>query len=176
MLTTAIIELATERKTTIEKLAHLLNYCATHPDASVRLTASDLLFVVESDAPYLSVVKARSCAAGYYIYLTNKPTKATDSFEANGAVPVLYHIMREVLSSAAEAELGALFHDGKESCPPLGIALEEMGHPQPSTPMMATDNSTASGITTDTVKRKRSKKAVDMRVYWMRDRVRQGPF
>ena len=29
----------------------------------------------------------------------------------NGAVHVLCHIMREVLSSAAEAELGALFHN-----------------------------------------------------------------
>ena len=76
--------------------------------------------------------------------------------------------MREVLSSAAEAELGALFHNGKEACP-LRIALEEMGHPQPATPM-ATDNNTASGIATDTVKQKRSK-AIDMRFYWIRDRV-----
>ena len=81
--------------------------------------------------------------------------------------------MREVLSSAAEAELGALFHNGKEACP-LRIALEEMGHPQPATPM-ATDNYTASGIATDTVKQKRSK-AIDMRFYWIRDRVRQGQF
>ena len=49
-----------------------------------------------------------------------------------------------------------------------------MGHPQPATPM-ATDNSTASGIATDTVKQKRSK-AIDMRFYWIRDRVRQGQF
>ncbi len=40
---------------------------------------------------------------------------------------------------------------------------------------MATDNSTASGIATDTVKQKRSK-AVDMQFYWIRDRVRQGQF
>jgi hypothetical protein len=58
--------------------------------------------------------------------------------------------MRDVLSSAAEAELGTLFHNGKEACP-LRIALEEMGHPQPATPM-ATDNSTAIGIATNSVK------------------------
>ena len=82
--------------------------------------------------------------------------------------------MREVLSSAAEAELGALFHNGKEACP-LRIALEELvGHPQPATPM-ATDNNIASGIATDTVKQKRSK-AIDMRFYWIRDQVRQGRF
>jgi hypothetical protein len=81
--------------------------------------------------------------------------------------------MREVLSSASEAELGALFHNGKEACP-LRIALAKMGHPQPVTPLQ-TDNSTATGIANDTVKQKHSK-AIDMRFYWIRDRVRQGHF
>ena len=175
-LLTAIGELATEQSvgtaTTMEKLAQLLNYCATHPDATIRYTASDMLLAVESDASYLSVTKARSRAAGYF-YLTSAPATTTADYAPNGAVHVLCHIMREVLSSAAEAELGALFHNGKEACP-LRIALAEMGHPQPATPM-ATDNSTASGIATDTVKQKRSK-AVDMRFYWIRDRVRQNQF
>ena len=74
--------------------------------------------------------------------------------------------MREVLSSAAEAELGALFHKGKQACP-LCIALEELGHPQLTTPM-ATDNNTASGIVTDTVKQKRLK-VIDMHFYWIRE-------
>ncbi|KAI2488785.1 Reverse transcriptase (RNA-dependent DNA polymerase) [Fragilaria crotonensis] len=179
-LLTAIGELATEHSQstayTMEKLAQLLNYCATHPDASVRFTASDMILaVVESDASYLSVAKGRSRAAGYF-YLTNRPTTTPTpslTLALNGAVHVLCHIMREVLSSAAEAELGALFHNGKEACP-LRIALDELGHPQPATPM-ATDNSTANGIATDTVKQKRSK-AIDMRFYWIRDRVRQGQF
>ena len=159
-------------KSTAQAVNQLLNYCATHPDASVRFTASDMLLAVESDASYLSVAKGRSRAAGYF-YLTNLQSSPTTPFKPNGAIHILCHIMREVLSSAAEAELGALFHNGKEACP-LRIALEEMGHPQPATPM-ATDNNTASGIVTDTVKQKRSK-AIDMRFYWIRDRVRQGQF
>ena len=91
----------------------------------------------------------------------------------NGAINVFCQIMREVLSSAAEAELGALYHNGKEACP-IRITLEELGHPQPPTPIH-TDNSTASGIANDTVKQKRSK-AIDMHFYWIRDRVRQGQF
>ena len=173
---TAIGELATEQsqatKTTMTKLSQLLNYCASYPDATVRFSASDMLLAVESDASYLSVAKGRSRAAGYF-FLTNKLPTASGQYHSNGAVHVLCHIMREVLSSAAEAELGALFHNGKEACP-LRHALEELGHPQPATPM-ATDNSTASGIATDTVKQKRSK-AIDMRFYWIRDRVRQGQF
>ena len=65
---TAIGELATEQsqatKTTLEKLTQLLNYCASHPDATVRFTASDMILAVESDASYLSFVKGRSRAAG----------------------------------------------------------------------------------------------------------------
>jgi hypothetical protein len=35
--------------------------------------------------------------------------------------------MREVVSSAAEAKLGAIFHNSKEACP-LWIDLEEFEH------------------------------------------------
>jgi hypothetical protein len=149
----AIGELATElsegNKNTMDNLAQLLNYCVTHPSATFRFTASDMLLAVESDALYLSVVKARSQAAGYFC-LTNKPANLTAPLKPNGAIHVLCHIMREVRSSAAEAKLGALFHYGKEACP-LHIALDKMGHHQPATPM-ATDYNTASGIATDTVK------------------------
>jgi len=78
----------------------------------------------------------------------------------NGAIMVNAKIMREVLSSTAEAELAALFHNGREACP-LRTALEELGHPQPPTPIV-TDNVTAKGIANDDIRQKRSK-AIDMR-------------
>ena len=49
-----------------------------------------------------------------------------------------------------------------------------MGHPQQATPLK-TDNSTATGIANKTIKQKRSK-AIDMRFYWLCDRVQQGMF
>jgi hypothetical protein len=164
---------------TLQALTHLLNYCATHPDARVRFTASDMVLHVESDASYLTAAKARSRAAGY-LYLSSQPddpskppTPDSPPPPPNGAVEVFCQILREVVSSAAEAELAALFHNGKAACP-LRVCLEELGHPQPPTPVV-TDNSTAAGIANDTVKQKRSK-AIDMRFYWIRDRVRQGQF
>eukprot|EP00957_Ditylum_brightwellii_P143798 10957218-Ditylum_brightwellii.AAC.1 len=63
------------------------------------------------------------------------------------------------MASATEAEIGALFINackGEELC----MALEEMGHPHPPTPMM-TDNSNACGILIKTVKQKRNW-AIDM--------------
>jgi hypothetical protein len=81
--------------------------------------------------------------------------------------------MKVVVSSAAEAELGALFHNGKEAAW-LRTTLTDMGHPQPPTPIQ-TDNACAAGIANDTVKQRRSK-AVDMRFYWIRDRVAQKQF
>jgi hypothetical protein len=156
-----------------------LNYAATHPDAIVRYKASGMVLHVESDASYLSETKARSCVAGYH-YLSDAPLDATkppapdaNPPPLNGAINVPCKILCEVLSSAAEAELGGLFHNGKDAVPER-ITLQELGHAQPPTPMV-TDNSTATGIANDSVKQKRSK-AMDMRFYWIRDRVRQGQF
>jgi len=163
---------------TMDKVVKLLNYLATHPDASVRFVASDMVLWTDSDASYLTAPKARSRAGGYH-FLSSKPpngrapTNDDPPPPDNGAVLVLCKIMREVLSSAAEAESGGLFLNGKEAVP-IRITLEELGHEQPPTPLQ-TDNNTASGIANDDVKQKRSK-AMDMRFYWVRDRVRQGQF
>jgi hypothetical protein len=161
---------------TMRGITHLLTYCATHPNATVRFIASNMVLHVESDASYLSEAKARSRAAGYH-YLSSTPMTTPQSSDPspphNGAITIISQIMKEVLSSAAEAELAGLFHNCKEACA-IRTTLEEMGYPQPPTPVV-TDNSTAAGIANDTVKQRRSK-AIDMRFYWVRDRVQNGQF
>ena len=179
-LVPAIGSIATDQskatKHTMQAIVQLLNHVATCPDASVRFHASGMQLCVESDASCLSATKARSRYAGYHC-LSDKladPTKppATQP-PPSGAINVPCKILKEALSSASEAEMAGLCHNGKEAVPER-ITLEELGHPQPPTPMV-TDNSTASGIANDSVKQKRSK-AMDMRFYWIRDRVRQGQF
>jgi hypothetical protein len=134
---------------------------------------------IHSDASYLSEKQARSRAGGIF-FLSTQPEDPTASPKPdavpppqNGAIHVLSSIMKSVLSSATEAELGALFYNAKDGAM-LRNVLEEMGHPQPPTPIQ-TDNACASGIVNDTVKQRRSK-AIDMRFYWIRDRVNQGQF
>jgi hypothetical protein len=56
----------------------------------------------------------------------------------------------------------------------LRVTLEEMGYPQPAT-LVQTDNSTTCGIANDNIKQQRSR-AIDMRFYWVCNRVRQGQF
>ena len=68
------------------------------------------------------------------------------------------------MASAAETEIGALFYNYQEAVP-LQHALLEMGHKQPPTPI-ATDNSTASGNVTSSIKQQRSK-AMDIRFHWV---------
>ncbi|MBV5280410.1 MAG: hypothetical protein J0651_03970, partial [Actinobacteria bacterium] len=174
-LGTIATQQATPTQKTMDATVQLLNYAAANPNAVLRYVASDMILHVESDASYLSESKARSRYAGYQ-YLSSRPSDTPQSDPIppfNAAVHVPCQILKEVVSSAAEAELAGLFHNAKEACP-LRICLEEMGHPQLATPIV-TDNSTAVGIANDTIKQKRSK-AIDMRFYWVRDRVKQKQF
>ena len=78
--------------------------------------------------------------------------------------------LRHVVSSAAEAEVGALFHNARIALP-LKQLLETIGHPQNPT-SITTDNSTAHHFVYDNIHQKRSK-SWDMRFYWLRDRINQ---
>jgi hypothetical protein len=164
---------------TARAVTQLLNYCATHPDAVLRYHASDMQLAAHSDASYLSESKARSRAGGFH-YLTTCPSQnnvapSPDALPPpiNGAIHVHCSIISAVCSSATEAELGAAFYNLKDLCP-LRIALIELGHSQFAT-RVQTDNSCAAGIANDTVKQRRSK-AIDMRFYWVKDRVQKGEF
>mmetsp|Transcript_31451 Transcript_31451/g.45870 ORF Transcript_31451/g.45870 Transcript_31451/m.45870 type:complete len:210 (-) Transcript_31451:50-679(-) len=91
----------------------------------------------------------------------------------NGLVHTVCEVIRNMMSSAAEAEIGALYVNtckGEE----LRLAPKEMGHPQPPTPVM-TDNFTTCGIVNKMVKQRRTR-AIDMRFYWVRDRCTQNHF
>jgi hypothetical protein len=64
-------------------------------------------------------------------------------------------VIKNVVSSAAESELGACFKNSQSGAP-LRVTLTELGHIQPPTPLR-TDNSTAFGILNETIKQKMSK-------------------
>jgi hypothetical protein len=53
----------------------LLDYLATHPDATIRYHASNMILHIHSDASYLSVSNARSRLGGLF-FLGNNPPRA----------------------------------------------------------------------------------------------------
>jgi hypothetical protein len=164
---------------TAQALTQLLNYAAAHPNATVRYTASDMYLHIHSNASYLSEAKSRSRTGGTFFLISRPPDPAeTPSPTAtpplyNDSIHTISSMMRNVMASAIEAELSAVFQNTRD-CVPLCIALEERGHPQAATPIQ-TDNACAAGMTNQTVKDCRSK-AIDIRFYWIRDRIKQGQF
>jgi hypothetical protein len=99
------------------------------------------------------------------------PTATSPQY--NGAIHTVSYIMRNVMASYTEADLDTVFRNAREGVS-LRIALEEMGHPQAATSIQ-TENACAAGIANEKVKQSRYK-AIEMRFYWIHDRIKQGKF
>jgi hypothetical protein len=169
----ALNEIATSQAApttdTIEKTNMLMDYLHTYPNGTLRYYASDMILKITSDAAYLVQPQARSRAAAHY------HLGWSDSTRTNGAVDILCQTIKNVVSSAAEAETGAIYMGGKHACP-IRAALAELGHTQPLTGTpFETDNNTAQGILNSKMRQKLSK-SFDMRYWWMKDRIKQGHF
>ena len=173
----ALNEISTEQAAptldTERKVKLLMDYAYTHPNATIRYRASDMVLQVSSDAAYLVLPGAKSRAGGHFFLSDGVVEENPIEIATNGPVHTLCKTIKNIMSSAAEAELGALYMNAREAVP-IRQSLTELGHPQPATPL-ETDNSTAHGILTSTIRQKLSK-AFDMRWYWLRDRVRQRQF
>jgi hypothetical protein len=122
----------------MERVKQLLDYCASQEEVVLTYHASDMVLAIHSDAGCLNESKVRSRAGGHFFMSSNLQNP-----QNNGAVLTIAQIIDVVMSSAAEAELGALFINAKEAVHMKRI-LQEMGHPQPRTPIQ-TDNSTVEG-------------------------------
>jgi hypothetical protein len=168
----ALSSIAVEQTRATEKTMHrctqLLDYLAGHSDAKVRFHASDMILNIHSDASYLSEAKARSRACGHF-FLGWMPRNG-EPIRLNGAFHVSTTILRFVVASAAEAELGALYHNCRTGII-FRLTLSDMGHPQPQTPVHC-DNATAVGIANNTIKRQRSR-SMEMRFFWIGDKIAQ---
>jgi hypothetical protein len=91
---------------TTDKVIKLLNYCNTHPETKIRYHASDMILQIHIDASYLSENEAKSRAGGFFYMGSNAKT---DKKLTNGAVLIISKVLKHVMSSAAKAEIGAVF-------------------------------------------------------------------
>ena len=112
--------------------------------------------------------------AGHF-YLNDKIPDETSTPNPTPNSPILTECrtFRNVISLAVEAETIGIFHNAKVAVP-MGTALTELNHPQPSATII-TDNITSHGILTSTIREKRSK-AFDMNIYRVKDRIKRKIF
>ncbi len=103
------IEQTKSTETTMGRCMQLLDCLASNQEAKVRFHASDMIMNILFDASYLSKKGVRSQACGHF-FMGWMP-KDGESIKLNGSFHSNSSIMRFVVASAAEAELGALFHN-----------------------------------------------------------------
>ena len=131
---------------------------------------------IHSDASYFSVARSRSRASGVH-FLTEGPPdpKNPEDFvpTTNGILLVVCKIMRNIMASVAEAKYGTIFINA-QTVVPIYTTLSKMGWNQGPTAIQV-ENSTAVGIATKEFCQNNSK-AMDMRFYWINDRIEQGQF
>jgi hypothetical protein len=167
-LITLSSQLSMATSANMDAISHIIDYCSTHPESSIRYFASDMQLKIHSDASYLSDPKAKSRIGGYFYLRKKTDSSATPLTNA----PLLCHttVLKHVVSSVAEAEFGAVFVNAKEGTS-TRTTIYEMGHKQDATELK-TDNSSTDEIINNTVQQKRSK-AMDAIFYWVKDRVEQ---
>ena len=153
---------------TMENIKLFLDYAASHQDAILTYQANDMVRIIHSNASYLSELKARSRAGGHF-FMSSDVTNPRN----NGAVLNIAQLIKPVMSSAAEAELGALYINVREAVP-VHQLLTEMGHIQQLTHIQP-DNSTACGVVNSNIQPWQTK-AMDMRFHWLRCREAQHQF
>jgi hypothetical protein len=156
-----VTQQANPTENTMKQVPQFVDYASTHPDAIVTYHASNMVLAGHNNASYLSKSKAHSWAGGHFFMSSNtaKPPN-------NCAILTIAQIIKAVMSSAAEAEVGALYINCREAIL-ARHTLKFMGHPQPPTPMQ-TDNTTALSLLNNNVIKKL--KAMDMKYHWLRDR------
>ena len=159
----------------LPRTQRLLEYCRAYPDSELVFYKSKMELIIQSDASYNSRKGARS-VAGFIMYFgdaSNALQPDGTPTKENGAILCGSVLMDVIVTSAGEAEYGSGFISAQHGVN-ARITTEELGHPQPATPLLC-DNSFARSLAADTCKQRRSK-AIDMRFHWLRDRVRQGQF
>ena len=127
-------EQATPTEQTMQNCLQFLDYAALQEEAIITYWASNMKLAIHNNASYLSKPKARSQAGGHMFMAGTEEIPIN-----NRAVLNILQIIKTVMSSAAEAELSVLFINAKMAVS-MQCTLEELGHPQPRTPIQSNNS------------------------------------
>ena len=118
------VQQAAPTERTNDAICQLLDYCATFSNDGILYRSSEMLVAAHSDAGFHNESKGRSRAGAHIFLLEDAPMQ-----KWNGAVLTIAQIIKFVMTSASEAELGALFITA-QALVYIRNTLEEMGWPQ----------------------------------------------
>ena len=150
---------------TADAIEQLLDYVATYPDDGIIFRKSDMILAAHADTGFINESKSWSQSGAHTFLSENDP-----KLKLNGPVLTIAQMIKNVMASAAEAEMAALYITSKMIIP-LRNKIIEMGWTQPQTPIQ-TYNSTDIGFTKNKIVNKATKSA-DMKLWWLRDRESQ---
>ena len=145
---------------TVASINQMLGHVTTYPNNGITYQASDMMLADHPDTGFNNKSKARSRAGAQIFLSENDPTP-----HWNGTILTTAQIIKNIMSSAVEVELGALYITSKEMVP-IRQTLIEMGWKQPPY-LIQTDNSTAAGVIKKTIIQRKSK-SMDLRFHWIR--------
>jgi hypothetical protein len=137
-------------------------------DAILSYHTSDMRLAVHSNTSYLSKPKAHSRAGGHF-FLSSDTTIPPN----NGTVLKIAHIIKNVMSSATDAEFAGPYIMVCKAVY-IRVIIEELGCKQPPTSLQ-TDNAITDANINGKVQPKQTK-AMDMRFHWLQYRTCQRQF
>ena len=121
-LSSIVLQQSNPTQVTKRRMTQLLDYIATQENAITTYSVSNMVLAVHSSASYISKPNAQSRAGGRFFMSTNIVHPPN-----NSAVLNIAQIIKNVMSSVAEAELGELYIMAREAIHIRNI-LAELGH------------------------------------------------
>ena len=120
---------------------------------------------MHSDGSYLSVIKARSRAAGQFHFGDNKNGNPNQVESNQGSTHQECSVIKPIVAPVAECETATLFVNCQTELIIRTPALE-IGYQQPARPIQF-DNITTCSYVYNRLQQKRSK-LFDMKLYWLK--------
>ena len=87
-------------------------YVATYPDAVITFKTSNMVLAIHSNASYLTEPRARSRAGGYF-YMADEDDEQSKGCRVHNVAQIIKHVM----TSAADAEIRALYINSLQAIP-----------------------------------------------------------
>jgi hypothetical protein len=102
-----------------------MNYLTTYQHVYIQYHTSDMILLINSNAAYLIIPKAKSRVVGYF-QLNDDPKQIPYPI-VNGVILVKYKALRYVVLSATKAETARIFYNAQVAIP-IQYILKQLDH------------------------------------------------